>query len=276
MSAMTPQEYELLNEFLSEQFGLTFPEHKKELLEGKLRPRIGSLGLKSFFDYYVYLQYDSNGELRKLAQLVTNNETYFFRETGQFESFFEHAVPEIRSQYAATSTLRILCAGCSSGEEPYTLSIFAKENQFRMWGTTVSIDAFDLDESRLGIARKAVYGASSFRGVDSEKLEKYFVPQTDGNRAVKPMYRSNVDFREGNILSADTYRFPGVYDAIFCRNVLIYFTESTLRKAVANFATALRPGGFLFLGHSESIIGLTEQFHPVRLGDTIAYRVEKD
>jgi chemotaxis protein methyltransferase CheR len=273
---MTHQEHELLNDYLSEQFGLTFPEHKREILEGKLRARITALHLKSFFDYYIYLQYDTNGELRHLAQLVTNNETYFFRETGQFHAFFEHALPEIRSARPDDATLRILCAGCSSGEEPYTVNIFVKENQYRMWGTTVEIDGFDIDESRLATARSATYGAASFRGVEQEKIDRYFLAVSDGSHIVKPLYRGNVAFREGNILARDAYRLPRAYDVIFCRNVLIYFSEATLRKAVDHFADALEPGGFLFLGHSESIIGLTPRFHPVRLGDNIAYRVDKD
>jgi chemotaxis protein methyltransferase CheR len=273
MSAMTQQEYELLNDFVGEKFGLNFPDHKREILEGKLRSRLSALRLQNYFDYYVHLQYDGTAELRNLAQVVTNNETYFFRETGQFSAFFEHALPQLRES-KVESSIRILCAGCSSGEEPYTVNIFAKENQFRMWGTSIQIDAFDIDESRLAIARRAVYGPSSFRMVDSEKIERYFTP-SEGGHAVKPMYRTNVDFREGNILARDTYRLPSSYDAIFCRNVLIYFSEATLRKAIDNFYLALKPGGFLFLGHSESIIGLTDRFQPVRLGDTVAYRVEK-
>lgn len=276
MSGMTQQEYELLNDFLSERFGLTFPDHKRDILESKLRPRITALHLKSFYDYYVHLQYDNNGELRQLAQLVTNNETYFFRETNQVEALFQHALVEIRRLRPDDSTLRILCAGCSSGEEPYTISIFARENQYRMWGTNVAIAAIDIDESRLAIARSANYGPASFRGVDRETIDKYFLTIGDGNRILKPMYRTNVEFREGNIVSSAAFGFPGTYDAIFCRNVLIYFSEAMLRKAIDNFAAALKPGGFLFLGHSESIIGLTHRFHPVRLGDNIAYRVERD
>lgn len=276
MSGMTQQEYELLNDFLSERFGLTFPDHKRDILESKLRPRITALHLKSFYDYYVHLQYDNNGELRQLAQLVTNNETYFFRETNQVEALFQHALVEIRRLRPDDTTLRILCAGCSSGEEPYTISIFARENQYRMWGTTVTIAGIDIDESRLAIARRASYGPASFRGVDEETIDKYFLTNGEGSRVVKPMYRTNIEFREGNIVSPTAYGFPGTLDAIFCRNVLIYFSEAMLRKAIDNFAAALKPGGFLFLGHSESIIGLTNRFHPVRLGDNIAYRVERD
>jgi chemotaxis protein methyltransferase CheR len=275
MSGMTQQEYELLNDFLSERFGLTFPDHKRDILESKLRPRIAALHLKSFYEYYVHLQFDNNGELRQLAQLVTNNETYFFRETNQVEALFQYALVEIRKLRPDDTTLRILCAGCSSGEEPYTISIFARENQYRMWGTNVTIAAMDIDESRLAIARRANYGPASFRGVDRETIDKYFLTINDGSRILKPMYRTNVEFREGNIVSSAAFGFPGTYDAIFCRNVLIYFSEEMLRKAIDNFAAALKPGGFLFLGHSESIIGLTHRFYPVRLGDNIAYRVDR-
>jgi chemotaxis protein methyltransferase CheR len=275
MLQMTQEEYELMDEFLARHFGLTFPEHKREILESRLRPRLSALRLKSFYDYYLLLQYDSGDsrEIRTLAQAITNNETYFFRETGQFDAFFSDALPELEREHSTDKTFRLLSVGCSSGEEPYTLNIWAKENQYRMWGFSFQIDAFDIDESRIEVARNGVYGPSSFRGVTPEQMQKYFVQANgSGLHAVRPLFRSGIGFEVGNLVRRESYRRLGAYDAIFCRNVLIYFSEATLRRAVENFAAALHPGGYLFLGHSESIIGLSSMFEPLRVGDTIAYR----
>ena len=268
-------EYALLNEFLAERFGLTFPEHKREILESRVRPRLTYLGLKSFMDYYLLLQYNPNGgsELAQLARMVTNNESYFFRETHQFEALFQHGIEDLKADSALPDSLRFLCAGCSSGEEPYTLNIFAKENQYRMWGRSLTIDAFDLDDSRIALAKRAEYGPGSLRAATEEQLARYFLPGHDTEtRTLKPAFRLGVAFRVGNILRPETFIQPVAYDAIFCRNVLIYFTEVTLRRAVDSFAASLRLGGLLFLGHSESIIGMSSRFEPLRLGNCIVYR----
>jgi chemotaxis protein methyltransferase CheR len=292
--AMTEEEHLLLNELISGRFGITFPEHKKDLLETRLRPRLQALRLHRYLDYYLQLVCDGQGEMEVLAQLVTNNETFFFRETHQFEALLEAALDELQAGAVVPGTLRLLSAGCSSGEEPYTLGIFARQSFVRLAGTEVAIDAFDVDLSRIEMARRAEYGRSSLRALAPEQIERYFTPLTPltppaGPAApnplhpfpsllteperfsLKPAFRGGVRFASGNIL--DVLSFGALpYDALFCRNVLIYFAEPALHLAVRHFARALRPGGLLFLGAAESIIGLSDQFETVRLRDTIAYR----
>lgn len=268
---MSQEEYLLLNEVISQQFGIFFPEHKREILESRLRPRLQALHLKRFMDYYLLLQVDLASEVEQLARLVTNNETYFFRETHQFESLYGEALEGLKASSPVPFELRLLCAGCSSGEEPHTLNIFARENSYRLGGTAVQIDAFDIDTSRLATARAALYGSTSMRSLDEERIRKYFTAE-DGNFLLKPMYRKGVSFATGNIIDLATYQRPLAYDALFCRNVLIYFSEPALHQAIDNFAAVLRPGGMLFLGHAESIIGLSPHFETVRLQHCIAYR----
>jgi len=276
--AMTEEEYLLLNEFISGRFGITFPEHKRDLLESRLRPRLQALHLQRYLDYYLQLVCDGEGEREYLAQLVTNNETFFFRETHQFEALLDSALDELKAGAAVPGTLRLLSAGCSSGEEPYTLGIFARQSFVRLAGTTVAIDAFDVDSSRIEMAQRAEYGRTSLRALAPEQIERYFnsvaTPRAaDPDRwALKPAYRGGVHFAGGNILDLQSFGHQPPYDAVFCRNVLIYFTEPALHTAVAHFGRVLRPGGILFLGASESIIGLSDQFETVRLRDTIAYR----
>src|SRR5918999_3456280 len=126
--SMSQEEYLLLNELIAQQYGITFPEHKRSMLEARLRGRLQALRLPRFFDYYLQLQRDPNGERKKLAELVTNNETYFFREVQQFGALFDESAREDRRGRA----LRLLCAGCSSGEEAYTLAMFGRQSAVRL------------------------------------------------------------------------------------------------------------------------------------------------
>jgi chemotaxis protein methyltransferase CheR len=271
-AAMSEEEYLLLNELISGAIGVSFPEHKREVLEMRLRPRLQALRLPRYLDYYFLLQAGDVAERLLLAELVTNNETYFFRETHQFEALFEQALDELRPSAAIPGGLRLLSAGCSSGEEVYTLSIFARQNFVRMAGTSLAIDAFDVDDSRVAAARRGEYGAPSFRATSPEQLERYFLPAGEGRWSVRPFLGSGVRFNRGNILDLETFAPPIAYDAVFCRNVLIYFAPPALHQAIVNFAAVLRRGGLLFLGHSESIIGLSERFETVRFRNLIAYR----
>lgn len=270
---MSDEEFQLMNEFLSEHMGMIFPEHKREILESRLQARLVELGFKHFMEYYVLLSYNANGEIRQLARHITNNETYFFREDYQIKALFEHGLDRLKEQNKDSRRFEFLSAGCSSGEEPYTLNIQFRENQFRCWGYEADIDAFDIDMDRLQIARKAEYGKNSLREVQEEQVQRYFLKSSsDPDKYVlKPNYRQGVRFVEGNILETSTYRLRTAYDLILCRNVLIYFSEASLHRAIMNFASCLRKGGYLFLGHSESIIGLTDAFEPVRLGNCIVY-----
>lgn len=269
---MKRQEYDLLNAFLTEQFGLHFPEHKREILESRLRGRVAELRLSSFMDYYFMLQYEGDGELSRVASLVTNNETYFFRETFQMDALFEHGIDAVLADAGIKGGVRLLCAACSSGEEAYTLSIVAKNNQFRMWGVPLTVDAFDVDEQRIALATRAEYGASSLRALETDQAERMFRPgRNAGLMVLKDLYRAGVSFKVANILRFESWGRANYYDVVFCRNVLIYFEEGRLRDAISHFARCLRPGGLLFLGHSESIIGMTSEFEPVRLGNCIAY-----
>lgn len=271
---MTQEEFHLFNDLLEAHFGLCFPEAKKEILESRLKPRLDILKMRRFMDYYFTLQYNSNGsqEISHLARLVTNNESYFFRETHQFEALFNHALDDIKKTSALPGAIRILCAGCSTGEEAYTINIYAKENLYQMWGYVVDISAFDIDTDALQRAKEAAYGSNSFRFTESEKLGRYFKKENESKHSVKETFRTGINFDWGNILKLETYKKLTPYDALFCRNVLIYFSEASLHKAVDNFACCLRPGGLLFLGHSESIIGVSDKFEAIRLGNCIVYR----
>jgi chemotaxis protein methyltransferase CheR len=263
---MTQDSYLLLNELISERLGIEFPEHRKEVLEARLRPHIESLRLPGFWEYYLHLRADTNGERHRLAELVTNNETFFFRETRQLDCFLAEAVPALKP---AGGTARVLCAGCSSGEEPYTLAILAGELSPL---TPLAVDAFDVDLRRVEAARRAEYGPGSLRGLSPGQVERYFEALGGDRWSLREPFRGGVRFAWGNIVDLATFPAGALYDAVFCRNVLIYFSPQTLLRAVRHFAQVLRPGGLLFLGAAESIIGLSDRFETVRFSGTIAYR----
>ncbi|HEX2223254.1 MAG TPA: protein-glutamate O-methyltransferase CheR [Thermoanaerobaculia bacterium] len=283
---MSREEHRLLGDLIGARFGISFPPHKRRALEAKLRPRLETLGLPGFQEYYRLLRsspdlaggpsapnaLNADTEWVHLAEQVTNNETFFFRETQQFTALFDEGLETLRPATALPGVLRLLCAGCSSGEEPYTLSIFASQSFVRLAGTVVAIDAFDIDPSRVEMARRAEYGPGALRTATPEQLERYFLPLPEGRWALRSSFRSGVRFTRANILDLETFRGSLSYDAVFCRNVLIYFSEEAIRRAVDHFATVLRPGGLLFLGASESIIGLSDCFETVRFTGTLGYR----
>lgn len=173
---MGRDEYRLLNELIGQRFGISFPPHKRRSLAARLEPRLETLGVTGFLEYYRLLRDGTDGEWERLAELVTNNETFFFRETQQFVALFGEALDGLRSAAAQPGALRLLCAGCSSGEEAYTLGIFASQSFVRLAGTTVGIDAFDLDSSRIEMARRAEYGRGALRTASAEQLDRYFLP----------------------------------------------------------------------------------------------------
>jgi chemotaxis protein methyltransferase CheR len=272
IALMTREEQALLNEILSREFGLHFPNGKRQILQSRLEPRLRELRLKRFLDYYLRLHCDLEGEREELVRRVTNNETYFFREKAQFEALFDLALDHLRASPAQPGRLRILSAGCSSGEEAYTLGIYARQHRFRLGTTEVRVEAFDIDKERLDLARGGEYTPRSLRALDPQRAGHYFRNPAEERFVLKEPFREGVSFRHGNIVDPDSFSPVGSYDALFCRNVLIYFSEEATHRAIENFARALRPGGLLFLGHSESIIGMSPRFETVRLGRCIAYR----
>ncbi len=273
VAPLKPDELALLNELFTTKFGIHFPEHKREILESRLLPRLRANRVQRFIDYYLLLQYDFQRELDPLTRAITNNESYFFRETSQFEALEGYELDKLKESPVHPGRLRFLSAGCSSGEEPYTLNIFLR----RFCGPlaapdTLQIDAIDLDSERLEMARQGVYRMSSLRAMNEEKIDRYFHRRDGSLFELRSTYRQGISFTQGNIVDLPSIRGGGAYDAIFCRNVLIYFSEEALKTTIENFAEIVRPGGLLFLGHSESIIGLTKAFQAERLGQCIAYR----
>jgi chemotaxis protein methyltransferase CheR len=272
VTAFDRAELKLLTDLIEERFGLTFQGIRLEILESKLRPRLRELHLSSVRDYYQYLRFhpDRESELARLPAMVTNNETYFFRETHQFDLLVSDVIPERRAALRGRP-LRILSAGCSSGEEPYSLAISLHNAGLALAGVTWEIDGCDLNLERIARANEALYQESSLRACDADARRKYFVAEPGGFR-LRDKYRTGVRLFHTNLMAPNGALGWSVYDVILCRNMLIYVSDDAFGNLVGLFARSLLPGGYLFLGHSESLLDRKTAFAPAMLGGAVVYR----
>jgi chemotaxis protein methyltransferase CheR len=273
-TSMTDEEFGLLADYVHEKFGLFFEPDKRQMLEFKLRPRLKLGGFSSFKQYYHHLMFHPSkaGEETRLIAALTNHESYFFREINQLTVFTEEVLPElIRERGSAFSgRLRILSAGCSTGEEPYTIATMIHESgladRYRF-----EITGIDLDPVAVDFARAANYTRNSMRATPEDKLRLYFT-KNDELFQLNDKIRNMVDFQQANIVAETFMAGKPKFDFIFCRNVLIYFSRDSIRRATDNYSRLLTKDGLLFLGHSESLLSVTPLYAPVRRPKAIYYR----
>jgi chemotaxis protein methyltransferase CheR len=267
--------FRLLRDLIHEKFGLYFDENQRPSLRSRLQNRLASRGLRSFEDYFHDLRFgpDRAEELQSMVSHLTNNETYFYRELPQLKVFADHVLPQIKERKARAGerTLRVLSAGCSTGEEAYTLAMIVFDSGHFFWNWDVEVTGLDVDQAALDKARKGVYQHNSFRGLAPELKTRHFT--TVGTSAqVKEPIRRLVTFRRGNLVEPASFEGLAPLDAIFCRNVLIYFSDAMILRAVRIFRNILAPGGYLCLGHAESLSRITDLFQPVRFQGAMAYQ----
>lgn len=259
---MTDEMFRLIRSVLNEYCGMDFAEDRSSMVASRLGPRAAALGCGSFLDYYRVLKYEGEDELPRAVEALTNNETYFFREVAQLRMLTSLAL-------SSRQPFRVLSAGCSTGEEPYTLAMLMRESG--LLRPHVDIVAADIDTTALDRARAAVYGRNSFRGIDDVYLEKYFFG--DGTAlGVRPSICGMVRFERANLLDRDEIERLGTFHAVLCRNVMIYFDRESVQAAITNLTSVLHEGGFLFLGHAESLHDVPAKLEMVRMESVIAYR----
>jgi chemotaxis protein methyltransferase CheR len=272
---LSEEEFRLLRDFVHERFGLYFDDSQRASLRGRLGPRLGLLGLATFEDYYRYLRFapERAAEEQRMVSHLTNNETYFFREQPQLGVFAGHVLRALKDRKARNGErrLHLLSAGCSTGEEPLTLAMILFDSGQFFWGWDVRVTGLDVDEAALEKARRGVYRQNSLRAVGPEALERHFTRDGAGAR-VKDAARKVVSFRAGNLLDPASYEGLAPLDVVFCRNVLIYFSDGAVQRAVSHFHEALAPGGYLLLGHAESLARVSSAFVPIRFQGAIVYQ----
>jgi chemotaxis protein methyltransferase CheR len=277
MTELSTDQFNKLTQQIYLRLGLQFEDKKNYFLQKRVEKRMEALGYRDPQDYVFQLCYaDSEGkEMQALANLITTNETYMFREYEQLEGFANCCLPEVLSakQSRGEQKLRIWCAGCSSGEEAYTLAIILQEifPQSQYWDC--EIVATDIDQNVLAQAAKARYWSRSVRDVPAEYLNKHFIQESD-SYLVRPNIAAMVKFQHLNLHDRLAMRAMRNFDFIFCRNVLIYFDDLSRKTAVDHFYNSLNRGGYIFLGHSESIGRISSAFKLKRMDTHLVYAKE--
>lgn len=271
---MSDAEFRMLAGILRSHCGLHFGSESRYLLERRLGRRLVELGLRSFTSYHYALRSDTSGEgeLAWAIDHLTTNETYFLRERQQLEALVQEILPSLQARRGGREggAVSIWCAGCSSGEEPYSIVMLAAEAGLEP-GRDLRVYASDISRQMLHKARRGLYREASFRQTEPWLRQKYFV-EKDGQFRIADEVKRHVNFAHLNLLDERRIALLGVLDVVLCRNVIIYFDLETKRRVVGIFHDKLRPGGYLLLGHSESLINLSTDFALEHLRHDMVYR----
>ncbi|CAA2102018.1 Chemotaxis protein methyltransferase [Methylobacterium bullatum] len=270
---ITEEEYEKFYEFFYRRTGISFTGKKEYFVEKRLLDRIYKTGSDSFKAYFTLLRFQVSGEeLQHLVNTMTVNETYFFREDYQFDALVQGILPEIGRTRRPGETLRIWSMPCSTGEEPYSIAIQILEHWSRADDFAIEICASDIDSRVLMEARQGIYGNRALQRLSPEIRRKYFRVLGEDRHEIHEELRSSIEFSMANIADPIQMRRYRAMDVIFCRNMLIYFDDASRRAAVEALYECLVPGGFICLGHSESMSRMSSMFLPRKFGDTIVYQ----
>jgi chemotaxis protein methyltransferase CheR len=271
-AGMSEEEFRLLRDLVHQHCGIWFRDETRYLLERRLAPRLEALGIRGFLAYHRFLRFDPGraAELQAAIDLLTTNETYFYREPPQLDALAREILPRIARERAAERSLRILSAGCSTGEEPYTIAVLVKESRlFEGWN--VEIHGCDISTRCIEHARAGVYGEHSFRNAEAEPMRRWFHLR-GGKWAVDDAIRRMVRFGRENLLDPRALALAPRLDVLVCRNVMIYFDVAARKQVLRTFHGKLRDGGWLLLGHAETLINLTADFEIVHLRNDLVYR----
>jgi len=270
--AISDLEFRQLRDAIRERFGIFYDDTKQFLLQSRLQTRLVKRSVADFNQYYRFLisHPDRQSEWDELASVLSNNETYFFRERAQLDVLTHEVVED--SLRRSGGKLRVWSSACSTGEEPFSLAMALLEGH-RLLPSQIQIKASDISPRALEKCGVGFYRELSFRATPPELIQKYFRPFS-GGFMISDEIKRMVDFFRINLLDQPAVAKAGPVDAIFCRNVLIYFDKPMQKRVVEAFARALRPGGYLFLGHAESIMRLTDLYDPVVTPKAIYYRLK--
>ena len=267
-ASLTDKEFNQLSEFISGQSGIKMPPVKRIMLQSRLQKRLRHLKMHSFKEYieYLFSQEGQKKELVHMLDVVSTNKTDFFREPVHFDFLREHALPEFRDKFSANRKMKIWSAGCSSGEEPYTIAITMEEWKTENAAFDYSIVGTDISTDILKKAIQAIYKEDKVDVIPHILKKKYLLRSKDRQnptvRVTAPL-RKKVAYYRLNFMDA-TYNLQDTFDVIFCRNVLIYFNRETQEEVLRKLCTRLHPGGYLFIGHSESIMSMTLPLKQIR------------
>jgi chemotaxis protein methyltransferase CheR len=265
--------FRLIRDLVRDYCGMYFDDSSKYMLEHRLARRVRLHQFKDFRDYYRFLIYDRGreAELVEVIDSLTTNETYFFREEAQLKAFTDEIMPVLAAQKRNGRPIRVWSAGCSTGEEPYTVAMLLMEKGYSP-GIEIEILGSDINQKVLNSARRGVYKRGSFRATDSRIMQKYFKEDSPGNFRISDEVKRHVSFGHMNLLDPYRLSFLREFDVIFCRNVIIYFDLESKKKLVGSFYEKLAQGGYLLLGHAESLLNISTAFTLVHLKNDMVYQ----
>ena len=269
---LSSAEFDRIRALVREHTGISLAESKRQLVYGRLSRRLRALKLDNFADYIVLLERGEPAELEEFTNAVTTNLTSFFREPHHFEYLAQEALPHIMARNAARRRLRIWCCAASTGEEPYSIAMVLREAQAQLAGWDAKLLATDLDSNVLAHGKQGVYGRDRFAGMAGKRVSRFFEEvDEDGVRKLSATdeLRALITFKQLNLMHE--WPMKGPFDAIFCRNVIIYFDKDTQRALFERMAAMQRAGDFLFLGHSESLYRVCDRYELI--GRTIYRRL---
>ena len=275
---MSDSTFHTLSDMIYARSGMHFPDNKKYILENRLSRRIEDAGFGNYEKYIEFLKHDAGKEkeFTNLFNIITTNETFFFRDANQLQAFESTVLPDIVQKLKAKGSkkMRIWSAACSTGEEPYTLSMMVTDRlsspEYKDWD--IEIHGSDISESVLSSARRGEYNDYSVRNVMPQQLSKHFSKNGSGKYVIKPEIKKLVRFSNINLSDETALRMYRGMDIIFCRNVLIYFDEASKKKVISSLYNSLVSGGYLFIGHSESLFNITRAFKIVNVNSVLLYQ----
>ena len=251
---VSPEDVRRLCEFLYRRTGMLFAEDKRYYIDRRLHERIAATGAQSFQAYFALLRSGLDSEVEHLVNAFTINETYFFREDHQLRCMTSDLLGAVIRTKRPGDPIRIWSVPCSTGEEPYSIAIWLMENFPGVDNYQIEIVGSDIDTRALAAAADGVYGARALMKLSPALIARYFENVSADAHRIDAGLRASIQFTEVNLIDARATARHGRFDIIFCRNVLIYFERETQRKVIEQLCSHLRPGGYLLVGHSESMI----------------------
>lgn len=270
---LSAEDFERFRDYFYRTTGIYFDDRKRSWVGRCLRQRMEAQGLPWFGDYFRVLRLaDGGSELNHLVSCLTVNETYFYREVYQLRCLVESILPELRAEKPASEPVRIWSIPCSTGEEPYSIAIHLLEEWAEVDDVQVEIYASDIDRAALEQAKTGEYTGYTLRNLAPRLLRRYFQASgSEGYQLCRPL-REAVELRPGNLVDPAVLEDLPPFDVIFCRNLLIYFDDRSRRLAAQNLFDALRPGGFVLLGHAESMSRISSLFRVRHFPQAFAYQ----
>ncbi|HVI33865.1 protein-glutamate O-methyltransferase CheR [Phenylobacterium sp.] len=269
---VTEEEFRRLCDFLYRRTGMVFTETKRYYVQRRVTERMAATGATSFPSYFARLRSDLRGEVEQFINAFTVNETYFYREDHQLRCLSSDLLPERVRDKRRGDPVRIWSVPCSTGEEPYSLAIWLLENWSDVDTWDIEIVGSDIDTRALQAAEAGEFGKRALMRLPPEIVERYFELIGEDRWRIIDDLRGSVRFTAVNLVDPEETRPHGRFDVIFCRNVLIYFDEASRRLAAENLYENLLPGGFICLGHTESMSRISPLFEVSRYADAIVYR----